>query len=204
MRSNVLKPLISKEDPVIVSHVLHLEMKYIIDISSIRGRNTIVEALLRNNGVFVDVVGKLTEFPDLDKMLNSLLYSPKSITATTMRSSIDALIYIKHTVLVSISLAEIVWKLQNDFDVNESDGFYAHSLVSNVINQLNNSRLDSIQTEITQLLYENSQYSKSPHEMRFQECFAIKNGVHGKLDVLRKTYLEGVEEMNQVIVLPMW
>lgn len=133
-------------------------------------------------------------------MINSILYHPKTLTPATMRLSTDALIYIKHTIAVATRLGEILQRLHLEFDADEANGFYAKSLVTSLINQFQNSSLQKIKFDIDNLLYEKSQYSKAPQEMRYQECFAIQNGVNGKLDVLRKTYLEGIEEMNQVIL----
>jgi DNA mismatch repair protein MSH4 len=46
---------------------------------------------------------------------------------------------------------------------------------------------------------ESTEYSRSAHEMRHQECFALRNGIHGLLDVARKTFLQTVEDIYRVM-----
>ena len=36
--------------------------------------------------------------------------------------------------------------------------------------------------------------------MRHQECFAVKAGKHGLLDVSRKTFLQSVEDIHMVSI----
>ncbi len=134
-------------------------------------------------------------------MLNGLLYCPKSFTITTMKGSIDSMLFLKEAIKVSESLAEILLQLQSEFDLEESDDYSAHTMIATTIDNLTNPSLKKIESDISQLLAVNSQFLKAPYEWRYQECFAIIRGYDGKLDVLRQTYMEGVDEMNQVIMV---
>lgn len=61
---------------------------------------------------------------------------------------------------------------------------------------------DELQSEIShiigELISESTAFSKSSHEMKHQECFAIRSGRSGELDVARKTYLQSVEDIYSV------
>jgi DNA mismatch repair protein MSH4 len=57
--------------------------------------------------------------------------------------------------------------------------------------------LAAIAEEVGALLSDSTAYSKSSLEMRYQECFAVRAGVSGLLDVARSTYLQSVEEIYQ-------
>lgn len=40
--------------------------------------------------------------------------------------------------------------------------------------------------------------SRSTAQKRIQECFAVRAGIDGMLDVARRTYLETIEKIHQV------
>ena len=41
--------------------------------------------------------------------------------------------------------------------------------------------------------------SKSAAVMRQQECFAIKRGIDGDLDAVRKVYIDGIDDINNLV-----
>jgi hypothetical protein len=46
-------------------------------------------------------------------------------------------------------------------------------------------------------------YTKSIQEMRYQEGFAVKSGVDGLLDAARRSFLQSVEDINNVRIFSM-
>jgi DNA mismatch repair protein MSH4 len=159
----------------------------------------------RHNSIYADIATTLVQFPDLDKMLNGLCNVPKSMTTNTVRTSIDTLIYIKHAISVARSVGEILAKLQQIILSDQTDSSIdtdnAAHLIQQLLDNLMNDGLNQLYDHINELLTEQSSYSKSSQEMRFQECFAIKTGINGLLDVARKSYLQAIEEMQEVIKL---
>lgn len=163
----------------------------------------------RNNKVFTEAVDILSQFPDLDKLLSGLTNVPKTLTPNTVRAGIDTLIGIKHTLKLAKSLAnllgtvahaEIVPAESDGFTRNQIDEIIQHSflLFKEMMRNFTDSALDNMERDIGELLAESTTFSKSAHEMRYQECFAVKSGVHGLLDIARQSYLSTVEEIHRV------
>lgn len=155
--------------------------------------------MLSSNTVFTDIIDILTKFPDLDKMLIGLTSIPTKITKTSARTSIDTLIFLKEVLLISPSLANTMKRLiPNEFISNtpqRGNINSSNSLVLTLINNFQHSSFINIKNIIDETLTESTKYSKSPHEMRHEECFALKPGINGLLDVARKTYLQSVEDI---------
>ena len=148
----------------------------------------------------------LGQFPDMDQMLTGLTYIPKSATANTVKSSIDTLIFIKHSIRCAVQLShsfqsffeqESSQEILNSFSVAGNTQSYIQTFVDNLCND----NLQLIENEISQIISESTVYTKSAQEMRFQECFAIKSGTNGLLDVARKTVLLAVEEIHEVSLI---
>jgi DNA mismatch repair protein MSH4 len=142
----------------------------------------------------MEVVALLQQFPDLDKMLSGLTHEPKNITAKTARTGIDTLIFLKQTLRLAPMLAEALHHLA----AGGRGSAPAPALVTAVTENLQHPALVTMEQAINALITESTSFSKSVHEMRHQECFALRTGVHGLLDVSRKTFLQTVEDLYQV------
>ena len=164
------------------------------DIATINLRLTTVEEFLRHNRVFTEVVTLLSSFPDMDKMLTGLVTVPKTITQKTARIGIDTLIYLKQTLKVSPQLATAMEQINSSNGEKEPH----NPLVAIIISNLTDKSLNKIEDMIMNVITESTSFVKSAHAMRHQECFALKNGIHGLLDVARKTFLQTVEDIYQV------
>ncbi len=71
----------------------------------------------------------------------------------------------------------------------------SNALLEALLANLREPQLGALLESILGVITESTEYSRSPHEMRHQECFALKSGVHGLLDVARKTFLQTVEDV---------
>jgi DNA mismatch repair protein MSH4 len=119
-------------------------------------------------------------------MLNGLCSKPKElVTAKSAKAGIDTLIYVKH----SLELANTLSGVLDNFSGAQS------SIVNASISTLRNVSFSKILFDIASLLSESTSYSKSVHEMRHQECFAIQSNVNNFLDVARVTFLQTVEDI---------
>ena len=193
------------------------------DLATLQMRLDCVESLVGNNKVFTSLVTLLKAFPDLDKMLGGLTVAkPKQVTVKTARQGIDTLIFLRQALKTSHSTAEALEGLlslsADDHDraatAGASSGSHSHHnngatvTGSNAVDQLvraliRNLRavpgqpLDQLRQAIDDAFTESTSFSKSSLEMRHQECFAIRAGRHGLLDVSRKTFLQCVEDIYQ-------
>lgn len=139
---------------------------------------------------FGEIADVLQTYPDLDRMLTGLTAVPKQLTLTTARCGINTLLFVKETLRASKLLAAAV----SELTVAQPD-----ALLSSIAGNLCNTDLEDMEVAISRLICEGNALSKSQQEMRHQECFAISSGVDGMLDVARKTYLQTVEEIYQVM-----
>lgn len=175
--------------------------------------------------MFTEVVALLQQFPDLDKMLSGLTHAPKQVTQKTARTGIDTLIYLKQALRTAPVLADALSELslpRHRLGVGQRHGQAQahhrdrnpaaregsaeeppdepemHPLVGAIVHNLRDPALHRMEGSILQVITESTVYSKSVHEMRHQECFALRAGIHGLLDVSRKTFLQTVEDLYKV------
>lgn len=145
--------------------------------------------------MFSEVVACFQDLPDLDKLLGGLTNQPRNITAKTARVGIDTLIYLKQALATAPKLAAI---LQGLLTRKEGAVCCSSSLIATIINNLSDPVLGTMEGSILELITDSTAACKSPAAMRHQECFAIRSGVHGLLDVARKTFLLAVEDLHAV------
>jgi hypothetical protein len=72
------------------------------------------------------------------------------------------------------------------------------TLFGEIFRHCDDLSLKNMDSAINQLLNETTTFSKSNIVMKQQECFAIRNGLNGLLDVARATYTQLVEDIYEV------
>jgi len=130
----------------------------------------------------------LASMPDLDKILSGLCTTPKCVTVRTARTGIDTFIYLKQALKSASALEACLHESIGDED----------TLLSALCENMKSNTFEDIQRIIDDTIAESVNYSKSSHEMRHQECFALKSGLNGPLDVARKSFLQTVEDIYEV------
>lgn len=148
----------------------------------------------RHSRVFSEVVACFQDLPDLDKLLGGLTNQPRNVTAKTARVGIDTLIYLKQALATAPKLAAILQCLLT----RKETACCSSSLIATIISNLLDPVLGRMEGSILELITDSTAACKSPAAMRHQECFAIRSGVHGLLDVARKTFLLAVEDLHAV------
>ena len=123
-------------------------------------------------------------------MVSGLVLNPKSITIKTARIGIDTLIDLKHCFRIAPILARVLESL------SQEEG-HKNQLIDSIAVNLRDDCFELISQNIDALLTESTEYSKKIHEMRHQECFAIRPMVNSFLDVARKTFLQSVEDIHE-------
>lgn len=181
------------------------------DLATINTRHAIVSMLLEEPSLLQQCTKLLTQFPELDVMLNGLSQVPKNVTTKTARVSIDTLIMLKLTIRLAEELSRVLETAavfrkdpstgpQNPLSAQhelqqQQEEQRTRILISAILNTLKDDGLKTINDTIQETLVESTSFSKSSLEMRHQECFAIQPGVSGLLDVSRKTFLQSVEDI---------
>eukprot|EP01039_Chlorochromonas_danica_P003316 gene3316-3638_t len=159
-------------------------------ITTIEARQRTVEALLRNETGFSIVRRFLHNYPDMDRTLGGLAGNPKQVSSASARRDIDTLLFVLSSLKTSKELSSAIVEYFPDSP---------ETLLSTISENLWNFELSQIVNKTSRLISdcETVLSAQSPLQLRFQECFAIKPGVDGLLDVARKTYLQTVEELYQ-------
>jgi len=71
-------------------------------------------------------------------------------------------------------------------------------LFKEIMKNFTDPALSHLEEAIAELFSESTTFSKSSYEMRYQECFAVKSGINGLLDIARQTYLSTAEDIHRV------
>ena len=175
------------------------------DLCTIKMRHDVVELFLTFNQVYADVAMILPKFPDFERMISGLVLTPKTITQKTVRIGIDTLIYLKCTLrtipLLAESLETLLNQIQNYSDCQAVNGAI---LLQSIIANLRDESLSRIKEKIEILLTDSTKFTKNSHEMRHQECFAIRPNTVPYLDVARKTFLQSVEDIHDGLFVTLY
>jgi DNA mismatch repair protein MSH4 len=121
---------------------------------------------------------------------------PKNVTPKTARVGIDTLIFLKESLKLSPRVVDVITSMKKV--ASNTDDDVINPLLAAIAQNLRDPELSKIEALIMGMITESTSYQKSAHAMRHQECFALKNGIHGLLDVARKTFLQTVEDIYAV------
>jgi DNA mismatch repair protein MSH4 len=156
-----------------------------------------------------------------DAINKSTTTTTSSTNPRVVKLAIDTLICIKHSIQQGGQLADAIHRITNanvgSFGINATStnpytagnnsssassssngkGSSAEAtLLSCIESNLRHPSLSTILDAITALLTEGVAYSRASHEMRHQECFAVRQGVHTFLDVSRGAFLQAVGDIH--------
>lgn len=162
-----------------------------IDFVTINTRLETVEILLKLLDYTEQIREILQSLPDLDKMLNGLSVAPKSTTQRTVRNSIDTILYLKH----AIKSAKVLENIIQDMITKHQP---MNQLLVTLKESLRVNNLIVIERMLNDIISDASTFTKSSQDMKYQECFAIRAGKSGELDLYRKSYLQTVEDIHKV------
>jgi DNA mismatch repair protein MSH4 len=169
-------------------------------VAAINLRLDMVEQLIRNRMGFNDVVDILVKFPDLDRMLTGMSMTEKNLTPKTVRKGIDTLIYLKSSLILAPALVSALDRVEHDTaaPLEEEINRANESLLASMRHSMGNAIYEEILGNVCNLISDSTTYSKNSHEMRHQECFAIRSGVNSFLDLARSTFLQCVEDIYEL------
>jgi len=74
----------------------------------------------------------------------------------------------------------------------------ANALFVALRDNLASPSIQEMQREIDRVIEDDTNVSKSAQHMRMQQCFAVKAGINGLLDVARRAYSETIEDIHQL------
>jgi DNA mismatch repair protein MSH4 len=174
--------------------------------STLNMRYDFVEFILKNNNIYAQVVELLVQLPDLDRMLNGLALTTKKVDAKSARMAIDTLLMLKKTITISHRVAQVFLSYinqhgnNNNNNNNRKDGG-SIELLEAICGALADPSLQEIQETIVTHIDEDDvtrEQQQSIHETRHAECFALKRGVSGLLDIARSSYLKSILQIESI------
>ncbi|KAI8812993.1 muts protein 4 [Cladochytrium replicatum] len=160
-------------------------MQPITDEVTLETRLNAVEELIQSEEQFYSIQNALKDFVDVDRLIGSLVLITRKPCVKTVEISINNIIALKHSVTL---LGPLVLSLAGS----------NNEVLQTVSKVLSSSALAAIKNRIDEVINKDVTYQKSPAGLRNQRCYAIKAGFNGLLDVARKTYREGVNDVHDL------
>ncbi|KAK7406282.1 hypothetical protein VNO78_07905 [Psophocarpus tetragonolobus] len=165
------------------------------DIETINARLDCLDELMSNEQLFFGLCQVLRKFPkETDRVLCHFCFKPKKVTAEVLAVDrakksqvlVSSVILLK-TALDALPLLSKVLK-----DVKSS-------LLSNIYKSVcENEKYDLIRKRIGEVIDEDVLHARVPFVACTQQCFAVKAGIDGLLDISRRSFCETSEAIHNL------
>uniref|UniRef100_A0A251UEL6 Putative MUTS-like protein 4 n=1 Tax=Helianthus annuus TaxID=4232 RepID=A0A251UEL6_HELAN len=165
------------------------------DIETIKARLDCLDELMTNEQLFFGLSQALRKFPkETDRVLCHFCFKPKKVTneavsidnARRSQVLISSIIVLK-TALDALPLLSKVLKDANSF------------LLGNIYKSVcENEKYASIRKRIGEVIDEDVLHARVPFVARTQQCFAVKAGIDGFLDIARRSFCDTSEAIHNL------
>ncbi|KAK8471883.1 hypothetical protein PHAVU_002G057100 [Phaseolus vulgaris] len=165
------------------------------DIETINARLDCLDELMSNEQLFFGLCQILRKFPkETDRVLCHFCFKPKKVTAEALAVErakksqvlVSSVILLK-TALDALPLLSKVLK-----DVKSS-------LLSNIYKSVcENEKYDLIKKRIGEVIDEDVLHARVPFVACTQQCFAVKAGIDGLLDISRRSFCKTSEAIHNL------
>ncbi|KAG6636002.1 hypothetical protein CIPAW_11G081300 [Carya illinoinensis] len=165
------------------------------DIETINARLDCLDELMSNEQLFFGLSQVLRKFPkETDRVLCHFCFKPKKITnevlgvdyARKSQILISSIILLK-TALDALPLLSKVLKDAKSF------------LLANIYKSVcENEKYASIKKRIGEVIDEDVLHARVPFVARTQQCFAVKAGIDGLLDLARRSFCDTSEAIHNL------
>lgn len=158
----------------------------LVDITTLDTRLDCVEEVLSKEQLYFGVIRALPKLLDLDRTLSAFVTAVRVATPKTCRSSIAGIIALKHTLSQLPDLANALNSAENP-------------LLMAIRENLRHPKLAELAATINETLTEDMSWAKSLAASQNQEIWAVRPGVDGNLDALRKVYSDCIAEIHETV-----
>ncbi|EGD83637.1 hypothetical protein PTSG_04245 [Salpingoeca rosetta] len=155
------------------------------DVMTIQTRQEAVEFLLNNQADFEQLGDLLSRFEDMESLITHCIQIPHAQDATTAERRIGSLLRLKHNM-------ELVPQLCQHLSKSSS------SLLGTFAATLQDGSFAAINDAIVRVFHEEARVDQGALNRRTQHIYAIREGIHGMLDVARRTYGEAVADITEL------
>ncbi|KAA8521355.1 hypothetical protein F0562_012026 [Nyssa sinensis] len=165
------------------------------DIETINARLDCLDELMSNEQLFFGLSQVLRKFPkETDRVLCHFCFKPKKVTnealgidnARKSQILISSIILLK-TALDALPLLSKVLK--------DAKGFLLGNVYKSVCE---NEKYASIRKRIGEVIDEDVLHARVPFVARTQQCFAVKAGIDGLLDIARRSFCDTSEAIHKL------
>ncbi|PIA50290.1 hypothetical protein AQUCO_01300793v1 [Aquilegia coerulea] len=165
------------------------------DIETLNARLDCLDELMSNEELFFGLTQVLRKFPkETDRVLCHFCFKPKRVTNEVLRGDdakrsqvlISSIILLK-TALEALPLLSKVLKDAKSF------------LLQNIYKSIcENGKYESIRKRIAEVIDDDVLHARVPFVARTQQCFAVKAGIDGLLDVARRSFCDSSEAIHNL------
>ncbi|XP_020519239.1 DNA mismatch repair protein MSH4 isoform X1 [Amborella trichopoda] len=164
------------------------------DIETINARLDCLDELMSNEELFFGLSQVLRKFPkETDRVLCHFCFKPNRVTTdaaglVNARKSqmLIATVILLKTALDALPLLSKALKDSKCF------------LLRNIYNICGNEKYDAIRKRIRDYIDEDILHARVPFVARTQQCFAVKAGIDGFLDVARRSFCDTSEAIHDL------
>ncbi|XP_073308941.1 DNA mismatch repair protein MSH4 isoform X1 [Primulina huaijiensis] len=165
------------------------------DIETINARLECLDELMSNEQLFFGLSQALRKFPkETDRVLCHFCFKSKKVTneVLTIDNSRRSQILISSIILLKTALDALPLLLKV---LKDATCF----LLKNIYNSMcENENFDSIRKRIGDVIDEDALHARVPFVARTQQCFAVKAGTDGLLDIARRSFCDTSEAIHNL------
>ncbi|XP_024639558.1 DNA mismatch repair protein MSH4 isoform X2 [Medicago truncatula] len=165
------------------------------DIKTINARLDCLDELMNNEQLFFALCQFLRKFPkETDRVLCHFCFKPKKVTieAISVDRSKKSQVLVSSVILLKTALDALPLLSMALKDAKSS-------LLSNIYKSVcENEKYDLIKKRIEEIIDEDVLHARVPFVACTQQCFAVKAGIDGLLDISRKSFCETSEAIHNL------
>ncbi|XP_027359804.1 DNA mismatch repair protein MSH4 [Abrus precatorius] len=165
------------------------------DIETINARLDCLDELMSNEQLFFGLCQVLRKFPkETDRVLCHFCFKPKKVTteALAVDRAKKSQVLVSSVILLKTALDALPLLSKVLKDVKSS-------LLSNIYKSVcENEKYDLIRKRIGEVIDEDVLHARVPFVACTQQCFAVKAGIDGLLDISRRSFCETSEAIHNL------
>ncbi len=182
-------------------------------LPTIQERLDAVSFFLSHEEVFEALCMYLSGMPDLDRLLGGLVAVPRAVNTETAGQGVATVLGLRHALKLveplsiilegGLSSSEAAMQMRNERAQDENSVkaslLPGCSLITAILDNIRAPQLKIIERDVIgPIITDSSKYSKGSSSLKNQECFAVKSGIDGMLDLARHTYSQCVQDIHQL------
>ncbi|KZV50723.1 MUTS-like protein 4 [Dorcoceras hygrometricum] len=165
------------------------------DNETINARLDCLDELMSNEQLFFGLSQALRKFPkETDRVLCHFCFKSKKVTndVVTIDNSRRSQILISSIILLKTALDALPLLLKV---LKEATCFLLKNIYSSISE---NDKFHSIRNRIGDVIDEDALHARAPFVARTQQCFAVKAGTDGLLDIARRSFCDTSEAIHNL------